>query len=223
MAEPSFSHRLRWYQFRLRSLLLLTTLLILMLVGWRIYVAPRVAYYRSLEFPELRFRSPDEIHVLRRHVAALKAEHDRIDQFRKAEIIGGDQFHLAGAAYRLASAQAELAWSQGHVRDAVRHTAEAAIYAEERVRLYDAAWQGAPSRTNRMIAERDLGELLEARANAHRALFRGIAVAEHAKVDVSGIEIDVTSAHASTYTKQVKSLADLLTLLRSESAPRDEE
>jgi hypothetical protein len=71
------------------SLLLLTTLLILVLVGWRSYVAPRVAYYRNLEFPELRRRSPDEIHVLRRHVAALEAEYDRIDSFRKAEVIGG--------------------------------------------------------------------------------------------------------------------------------------
>ncbi len=105
MAEPSFSHRPRWYQFRLRSLLLLTTLLILVLVGWRIYVAPRVAYYRDLEFPELRRRSPDEIHVLRRQLAALKAQYDRIDNFRKAGVIGGDRFHLAGAAYGVASAQ----------------------------------------------------------------------------------------------------------------------
>ena len=45
MAEPS-SRRLRWYQFRLRSLLLVTTLLASVLGGWGIVVAPRVTSYR---------------------------------------------------------------------------------------------------------------------------------------------------------------------------------
>ncbi len=46
MSEPSPTRRLRWYQFRLRSLLLLMTLLVLTLGAWRIYISPQVARYR---------------------------------------------------------------------------------------------------------------------------------------------------------------------------------
>lgn len=168
----------------------------------------------DLEYPELRHRDADEIRVLKRKVDAAQAEHRRIDAFRRARVIGGEALLWVGAAYRLAAARAELAWAEGHVRDAVQYSAEATFHAEERLRQYEVAFQSAVQKIGmHSISASQLGEILAARAHAQQGILRALAVAEHAKVDVRDVNIEFTSLD----TKEARSLSDVLKLVRSES------
>jgi hypothetical protein len=121
---------------------------------------------------------------------------------------------LVAAAYRSAAARAEFAWAEGDVRNAVRHTAEATFRAEEWLFQYDLIFRASVQKVgSHAISASELSEIIEARARWQQAVLRALTVAKHAKVDVTGLKIEYTSGD----TKVVRSLSDVLKLVRGES------
>jgi hypothetical protein len=100
------------------------------------------ARLRDLEYPELRKRTPEEIKVLKRLVKSTE-EIVRIINVREAAGVGKDsEREISLAARHRELARAELAWAEGRVQEAYRHTFRAVDFARQELNGVD-GWNGA--------------------------------------------------------------------------------
>jgi hypothetical protein len=163
----------------------------------------------DLQFPELRRRHAREIQVLKHSVDVHKAQYNRIKAFHDAKVIGGEHVFLQEAAYDLALARAQLAWAETRINDAVRHAAEAAVHAQERMRELNNIWQSGVAKVGQYAVSASFGKAFSARDQAHLGLIRAVAVAEEVKVDLSDLKVDVgrsTEIDVKSLLKNLESL-----------------